>query len=122
MAAKSTEACRHTDPMTPVVFHQADIGEYIRNEDALVWTIFCRHLSKISNILICGHSAKQNETYNYIYVHADQGYILLFSWQLIPSLTFAFDTPYLSFVMCFILSRDLGESSFWEKWDGMKKI
>ncbi|KAL8625514.1 ribosome biosynthesis protein nip7 [Nucella lapillus] len=36
VTAKSTEACRHTDPMTPVVFHQADIGEYIRHEDALV--------------------------------------------------------------------------------------
>ena len=35
VAAKSTEGCRHTDPMTPVVFHQADIGEYIRNEQAL---------------------------------------------------------------------------------------
>ena len=35
VAAKSTEGCRHSDPMVPVVFHQADIGEYVRNEDAL---------------------------------------------------------------------------------------
>ncbi|XP_076437299.1 60S ribosome subunit biogenesis protein NIP7 homolog [Babylonia areolata] len=35
VAAKSTEACRHADPMMPVVFHQADIGEYIRHEDTL---------------------------------------------------------------------------------------
>jgi len=35
VAAKSTADCRHVDPMTIVVFHQADIGEYIRNEAAL---------------------------------------------------------------------------------------
>ncbi|KAL4221413.1 ribosome biosynthesis protein nip7 [Mactra antiquata] len=35
VAAKSTQECRHTDPMTLVVFHQADIGEYIRNEQEL---------------------------------------------------------------------------------------
>jgi len=35
VAAKSTAECRHVDPMTIVVFHQADIGEYIRNEAAL---------------------------------------------------------------------------------------
>ncbi|XP_052759961.1 60S ribosome subunit biogenesis protein NIP7 homolog [Mya arenaria] len=35
VAAKSTQECRHTDPMTLVCFHQADIGEYIRNEAEL---------------------------------------------------------------------------------------
>ncbi|KAK7490894.1 hypothetical protein BaRGS_00017766 [Batillaria attramentaria] len=35
VAAKSTQECRHADTMTIVVFHQADIGEYIRNEEAL---------------------------------------------------------------------------------------
>jgi len=35
VAAKSTADCRHVDPMTIVVFHQADIGEYVRNEAAL---------------------------------------------------------------------------------------
>lgn len=35
VAAKSTQECRHTDPMTIVAFHQADIGEYIRNEAEL---------------------------------------------------------------------------------------
>lgn len=35
VAAKSTQECRHTDPMTLVAFHQADIGEYIRSEDTL---------------------------------------------------------------------------------------
>ncbi|BFZ22921.1 hypothetical protein BsWGS_25960 [Bradybaena similaris] len=36
VAAKSTLAIRNCDPMTIVVFHQADTGEYIRNEDALI--------------------------------------------------------------------------------------
>jgi len=36
VAAKSTADCRHADPMTIVCFHQADVGEYIRNEDQLV--------------------------------------------------------------------------------------
>ena len=36
VAAKSTADCRHADPMTIVCFHQADVGEYIRNEDTLV--------------------------------------------------------------------------------------
>lgn len=36
VAAKSTQDCRHADPMTLVAFHQADIGEYIRNEEALL--------------------------------------------------------------------------------------
>ena len=35
VAAKSTQESRHTDPMTIVAFHQADIGEYIRNEQEL---------------------------------------------------------------------------------------
>jgi len=35
VAAKSTSECRHVDPMTIVVFHQADVGEYIRTEDTL---------------------------------------------------------------------------------------
>ena len=35
VAAKSTSECRHVDPMTLVVFHQADIGEYIRTEMTL---------------------------------------------------------------------------------------
>ena len=36
VAAKSTQDCRHADPMTLVAFHQADIGAYIRNEEALL--------------------------------------------------------------------------------------
>ena len=36
VAAKSTQECRHTDPMTLVAFHQADVGEYIRSEEALL--------------------------------------------------------------------------------------
>uniref|UniRef100_A0A8C4R3Z0 60S ribosome subunit biogenesis protein NIP7 homolog n=1 Tax=Eptatretus burgeri TaxID=7764 RepID=A0A8C4R3Z0_EPTBU len=36
VAAKSTQECRHADPMALVVFHQADIGEYIREENDLV--------------------------------------------------------------------------------------
>ncbi|XP_065556647.1 60S ribosome subunit biogenesis protein NIP7 homolog [Artemia franciscana] len=36
VAAKSTAECRHTDPMAIICFHQADIGEYIRNEDTLL--------------------------------------------------------------------------------------
>ncbi|CAH1240055.1 NIP7 [Branchiostoma lanceolatum] len=35
VAAKSTQECRRTDPMSIVCFHQADIGEYIRAEDTL---------------------------------------------------------------------------------------
>lgn len=35
VAAKSTQDCRRVDPMSIVVFHQADVGEFIRNEDAL---------------------------------------------------------------------------------------
>lgn len=35
VAAKSTQECRRVDPMSIVVFHQADVGEFIRNEDSL---------------------------------------------------------------------------------------
>ncbi|XP_029624468.1 60S ribosome subunit biogenesis protein NIP7 homolog [Salmo trutta] len=35
VAAKSTQECRRVDPMSIVVFHQADIGEFIRSEDTL---------------------------------------------------------------------------------------
>jgi len=34
-AAKSTAECRKADPMNIIAFHQADIGEYIRDEDTL---------------------------------------------------------------------------------------
>ena len=36
VSAKSTQECRHSDPGTIIVLHQADIGEYVRNEDNLV--------------------------------------------------------------------------------------
>ena len=36
VAARSTADCRHADPMAVVCFHQADIGEYIRNEQQLL--------------------------------------------------------------------------------------
>ncbi|VDK38484.1 unnamed protein product [Taenia asiatica] len=36
VAAKSTLQMKNTDPMTIVGFHQADIGEYIRNEETIV--------------------------------------------------------------------------------------
>jgi len=35
VAAKSALDCRNADPMTIVMFHQSDIGEYLRNEDSL---------------------------------------------------------------------------------------
>uniref|UniRef100_A0AAQ4PM99 NIP7 nucleolar pre-rRNA processing protein n=1 Tax=Gasterosteus aculeatus aculeatus TaxID=481459 RepID=A0AAQ4PM99_GASAC len=35
VAAKCTAECRQVDPMSIVVFHQADVGEFIRNEDTL---------------------------------------------------------------------------------------
>ncbi|NXV74740.1 NIP7 protein, partial [Atlantisia rogersi] len=35
VAAKSTQECRKVDPMAIVVFHQADVGEYVRKEDTL---------------------------------------------------------------------------------------
>ena len=35
VAAKSTQECRKVDPMVIVVFHQADVGEYVRSEDTL---------------------------------------------------------------------------------------
>lgn len=36
VAAKSTQESRNADPMTIVVFHQADVGEYLRCEDTLL--------------------------------------------------------------------------------------
>merc|ERR1711931_500092 len=36
VAAKSTQQCRHANPMDIVAFHQADVGEYLRNEDSLL--------------------------------------------------------------------------------------
>lgn len=36
VAARSTAECKHADPLTPVVFHQADNGEYIRSEEDLL--------------------------------------------------------------------------------------
>uniref|UniRef100_A0A7M4FWB1 Nucleolar pre-rRNA processing protein NIP7 n=1 Tax=Crocodylus porosus TaxID=8502 RepID=A0A7M4FWB1_CROPO len=35
VAAKSTQDCRKVDPMAIVVFHQADVGEYVRHEETL---------------------------------------------------------------------------------------
>lgn len=35
VSAKATTDCRHADPMDIICFHQADIGEYIRNEEEL---------------------------------------------------------------------------------------
>uniref|UniRef100_H2ZDC5 60S ribosome subunit biogenesis protein NIP7 homolog n=1 Tax=Ciona savignyi TaxID=51511 RepID=H2ZDC5_CIOSA len=35
VAAKSTSECRKADPMTIIAFHQADVGEYLRNENNL---------------------------------------------------------------------------------------
>ncbi|KAI6178636.1 60S ribosome subunit biogenesis protein NIP7-like protein [Aphelenchoides besseyi] len=35
IVSKGTTDCRHADPTSIVVLHQADLGEYIRNEDAL---------------------------------------------------------------------------------------
>jgi len=35
VAGKSTTECKHADPMAIVCIHQADVGEYIRNEDTL---------------------------------------------------------------------------------------
>lgn len=34
--ARSTQQCRHADASDIVCFHQADIGEYLRNEDTLL--------------------------------------------------------------------------------------
>lgn len=36
VAAKATAECRHAEPMSVVCFHQADVGEYIRNEAMLI--------------------------------------------------------------------------------------
>ena len=35
VVAKSTEECRKLDPTAIVVLHQADVGEYLREEDAM---------------------------------------------------------------------------------------
>lgn len=35
VTAKSTGECRSADPNAIVVFHQADVGEYLRAEDEL---------------------------------------------------------------------------------------
>lgn len=35
VAAKSALEVKSSDPMTIVAFHQADTGEYLRNEDFL---------------------------------------------------------------------------------------
>ena len=35
VAAASTEECRTMDPAGISVFHQADVGEYLREEDTL---------------------------------------------------------------------------------------
>lgn len=36
VASKGTTECRRADPTTLVVLHQADLGEYIRNEEGLI--------------------------------------------------------------------------------------
>eukprot|EP01100_Stratorugosa_tubuloviscum_P014844 TRINITY_DN8173_c0_g1_i1.p1 TRINITY_DN8173_c0_g1~~TRINITY_DN8173_c0_g1_i1.p1 ORF type:complete len:181 (-),score=76.44 TRINITY_DN8173_c0_g1_i1:94-636(-) len=36
VTAKSTQDCRRVDPTTIVVYHQADIGEYLRDEETLI--------------------------------------------------------------------------------------
>ncbi|CAG9769247.1 unnamed protein product [Ceutorhynchus assimilis] len=36
VAARSTAECKMADPISPVCFHQADIGEYIRCEEDLL--------------------------------------------------------------------------------------
>lgn len=36
VVSKSTTECRRSDPTTLVVLHQADLGEYIRNEENLI--------------------------------------------------------------------------------------
>ena len=35
LAAASTEECRTMDPATVAIFHQADVGEYLREEEIL---------------------------------------------------------------------------------------
>ena len=35
VTAKSTSECRNADPSAIVVFHQSDVGEYLRAEDEL---------------------------------------------------------------------------------------
>jgi len=36
VAARATQDCRHAAPSTVVCFHQADIGEYLRNEEHIM--------------------------------------------------------------------------------------
>lgn len=36
VAAKSTAECRKLDPRSIVCLHQADVGEYLRNEEAII--------------------------------------------------------------------------------------
>ena len=36
VTARSTSDCRKLDPTGIVVFHQADIGEYLRGEETLL--------------------------------------------------------------------------------------
>lgn len=36
-AACSTAECKHIQPLAVVCFHQADVGEYIRSEESLLW-------------------------------------------------------------------------------------
>lgn len=36
IASKSTAECRRSDPTALIVLHQADLGEYIRNEDHII--------------------------------------------------------------------------------------
>ena len=36
VTARSTQAARKLEPTGIVVFHQADVGEYLRNEDGLI--------------------------------------------------------------------------------------
>lgn len=37
IAVKSTQECRKLDPIVVVMFHQADIGEYICQEETLIY-------------------------------------------------------------------------------------
>lgn len=36
VTAKSTQECQASDPLSIICFHQADIGEYLRDEDTLI--------------------------------------------------------------------------------------
>lgn len=35
VTAKGTQECRSLDPTSICIFHQADVGEYLRDEDTL---------------------------------------------------------------------------------------